>query len=275
MKKANRTYIILSILILIGVVVAFYFILKAQPKISAPMSITYDAAGERFLISNMGNSSIVALDADGELKNVIRKGIKNPRGIKMRGQELLVADDDKLHIVDAQLGVISKTIAIDGAKMLIDVEVDELGEIYLTDTDAECIWRLNKQGSNPTKFTSKLMSQPSAIFFDKPRRQMLVMSMGQRQPIITFNTKSQEFGIFKDTMYSQISGIQADDLGRIYFGSRQEQAIIMIPQAQNRFILFEQNLSSPADMYWHEPTNELLVPITQENRILRLALEED
>ncbi len=275
MNKAFKSYLIISILILIGVFIALFFILKAQPKISAPMSITYDALGERFLISNMGNSTIVAMEADGKLKNVIKKGIKNPRGIKMRGQELLVVDDDKLHIIDPQLSIISKTVAIDGAKMLIDVEVDELGAIYLTDTDAECIWRLDKQGSNPTQFTSHLLRQPSAIYFDKPRRQMMVTSMGERQPIITFNTKTDEFGIFKDTMYSQISGIQADDLGRIFFCSRQEQAVIMIPQTQNRFILFEQNLKTPADMYWHEPTNELLLPLTQENRILRLALEED
>lgn len=275
MNKAFKSYLFVSILILIGVLVALFFILRAQPKLSSPKSITYDALGERFLISNLGNHSIVAMDAEGKLSNVIKKGINNPRGITMRGQELLVTDDDKLHFIDPDPGIITKTVTIEGAKLLNDVAVDELGAIYLTDIDAECIWRLDRQGSNPTQFTSKLMQQPSSLYFDKPRRQMLVVSMGQRQPIIIFSTKTNEFSVFKDTMYSQLNGIQADDLGRIFFSSLQEQAVFMIPQAQNRFILFEQNLKSPADLYWHEPTNELLLPLTQENRIVRLALDED
>ena len=275
MKKAFKSYLLISVLILIGVLVALFFILRAQPKLSSPKSITYDALGERFLISNIGNHSIIAMDAEGKLSNVIRKGLGNPRGITMRDQELLVADDDKLHVIDPHAGVITKSITIDGAKLLNDVAVDELGAVYLTDIDAECIWKVDKQGDKTQKFTSKLMQQPSTLYFDKPRRQMLIMSMGQMQPILAFSTKSHDFSIFKDTMYSQISSVQADDLGRIFFCSLQEQAVIMIPQTQNRFILFERNLKSPADMYWHEPTNELLVPITQENRILRLALEED
>ena len=275
MKKAFKSYLIISVLILIGVLVTLFFILRAQPKLNSPKSITYDALGERFLISNLGNHTIIAMDAEGKLSKVIKKGLNNPRGITMRGQELLVADDDKLHIIDPQAGVILQSVTIDGAKLLNDVAVDELGAIYLTDTDSECIWRLDKQGTNPTRFTSKLMQQPSALFFDKPRRQMFVVSMGQRQPIINFSTKSHEFSIFKDTMYSQLDGIQADDLGRIYFSSRQEQALFMIPQAQNRYILLEKNLKSPADIYWHEPTNELLLPLMQENRILRLVLEDD
>ena len=42
---------------------------------------------------------------------------------------------------------------------------------------------------------------------------MLIVSMGERQPIVAFNTKTREFDVFKDTLYSGLDGIQADDPG--------------------------------------------------------------
>lgn len=274
MKKALRSYLLISLVILVGVIITLFFILGSKPRLNRPESITYDALSDRFLISNLGSAKILAMDDEGKLSHVIKKGLRHPRGIKMRGQELLVADDDKLHFIDPQLGFISKSITIDGAQMLNDVEVDELGAIYITDTKAECLWKLESKEAKAQKFSSKLMKQPNGIYFDRPRRQMFIVSMGDKQPILAFHTKNQEFSIFKDTIYSELDGIQADELGRIFFSSWKEQAIYMIPQEQNRFIIFEQGLKSPADMYWHEPTNELLIPLMQENRILRLALED-
>ncbi len=275
MKKALKTYLIISLIIILGVIITLFFILGAKPRLNRPESIAFDPISGKFLISNVGNGCILAMDDDGHLNYVVKKGLKHPRGIKMRKQELLVADDDKLQIIDPQKGFILRTIEIPEAKMLNDVEIDELGVVYLTDTQADCLWRIDLKDGKPRKFSSKLIKEPNGIYFDKPRRQMLIVSLADKQPIVAFDTKAEDFSIFKETMYSGLDGIQADDPGRIFFSSWKEQAIIMIPQEQNRFILFKQKLKSPADIYWHEPTNELIVPLMQENKILRFSLDEE
>ena len=47
----------------------------------------------------------------------------------------------------------------------------------------------------------------------------------------------------------------------------------MIPQEQNRTLIWQSDLQSPADIYYHKPTNEILVPLMEKNQILRFKVD--
>ncbi|MFA7546309.1 MAG: hypothetical protein WCY64_03685 [Candidatus Cloacimonadaceae bacterium] len=273
--RKNKTLLItlLLIIILIAAGIGIWQILKG-PQLNQPESIAFDADSGKFLISNVGNGSILAMDDNGKLEVIIDKGLDKPRGIKMLKKTLWVTDDTKIHAIDVAAKRIKTTIPIPQAKMLNDIEADELGILYISDTKANCLWIVDPFDRQFESVSHKLLQQPNGIYFDKPRQQMLIVSMGERQPIVAFNTKTREFDVFKDTLYSGLDGIQADDPGRIFFSSWEQKAIIMIPQTQNRFIHFHADLESPADIYWHEPTNELIVPLMKKNQIIRLPLDE-
>ncbi|MBW6513600.1 MAG: hypothetical protein K0B87_02460, partial [Candidatus Syntrophosphaera sp.] len=63
------------------------------------------------------------------------------------------------------------------------------------------------------------------------------------------------------------------ELGRIYFVSWGEEAIFMIPQEQNRTLLWQENIPSPADIYYHQPTGEIIVPVFNKNEIRRFKVD--
>lgn len=269
----NKTNIIIAILITINIAVSITIHLQyKRPQLNRPESVTFDPVSGKFLISNMGNGSIVTMDSTGTLEILVSKGLSKPRGLKMLAHKLWVTDDTRVHAIDIPSKKILTTIPIPGSKMLNDIESDELGLLYLSDTQADCLWIVDPISRKVEKITDKTMVKPNGIYFDKPRRQMLIVSMGEKQPILAFSTKSREFSVFMDTMYSGLDGIQADDPGRIFFSSWNEKSIIMIPQTQNKFELFKTDLESPADFYWHEPTNELIVPLMNANKLVRIAL---
>jgi len=70
-----------------------------------------------------------------------------------------------------------------------------------------------------------------------------------------------------------LDGIAIDDLGRIYYSSWGEKCLFMIPQEQNRTLIWQSDLQSPADIYYHKPTNEILVPLMEKNQILRFKVD--
>jgi len=74
-------------------------------------------------------------------------------------------------------------------------------------------------------------------------------------------------------MYSNLDGIASDDLGRIYFSSWKEKTIYRIPQEQNRFEIFHKDIDSPADIYYHQATGEIIVPVFEKNQIERIRIE--
>lgn len=274
MNPKPRRYLIILIILLAVAAGVYLWSQVSGPSLNRPESVAFDATSGNFLISNVGNGTIVTMDSTGALGTLIDKGLSKPRGLKMVRNVLWVTDDTQVHSIDVAGKKITASIPIPGSVMLNDIESDELGTLYISDTRADCLWLLDPGTQKLEKIKDKLMLQPNGIYFDAPRRQMLIVSLGEKQPILAFNTKSREFSVFKDTMYSRLDGIQADDPGRIFFSSWAEQAIFMIPQTQNRFDIFKKDIASPADFYWHQPTNELIVPLMEKNKVIRVPLDE-
>lgn len=274
MNPKRKRYLIIAVVLIAVAAGVFLWSQVSGPSFNRPESVAFDAVSGRFLISNAGNGTIVSMDSTGALEMLIDKGLSKPRGLKMVLDKLWVTDDTQVHAIDVAAKKILTTIPVSGSKMLNDIEADELGQLYISDTMGNCLWILDPLTKKLEKVTDKLMKQPNGIYFDRPRRQMLIVSLGEKQPILAFNTKSREFSVFMDTIYSRLDGIQADDPGRIFFSSWAEKAILMIPQTQNRFQLFQKDLTSPADFYWHEPTNELIVPLMEQNKVIRIPLDE-
>jgi hypothetical protein len=118
-----------------------------------------------------------------------------------------------------------------------------------------------------------LLKSPNGLVYDRPRNQMLIVCFSKGSPILALDLGTNDLSVFKETLYDNLDGIAIDDLGRIYISSWGENAIYMIPQEQNRFIQWKSAVNSPADIYYHQPTNELLVPLFEQNRIERFKVE--
>lgn len=269
----NRIIIILVLLVLLLLAILILGRIFRPASLDNPESIAYDGINKTLLISNTGNGKILSLDDKGKYHVFLSKGLKKPRGMKLIPPNLYVADNTTLHVIDVQKKEISFSIPIEGAKMLNDIEGDRNGKLYITDTAANRLFIVNPATKQVQSISSPLMTAPNGIVYDYPRPQMLIVCLSKSSPILTLELDTNDIKVFKQTLYDNLDGIAIDPLGRIYFSSWGESAIFQIPQEQNRFVQWKSGVVSPADIFYHQATNELIVPLFELNKIERFQLD--
>lgn len=108
-------------------------------------SVLYDSARDVLYVSNIngvpdgkdGNGFISKVNLDGKVTELQWiKGLNAPKGMGMFKDRLYVADIDRVIEIDINKSKIARTYAVDGAKFLNDVTVDDNGRVYVSDTGA-------------------------------------------------------------------------------------------------------------------------------------------
>lgn len=272
MKKIIIPSIIAVLLIILYIWVLPLF--TGKVTLDKPESIAFDSAHNRFLISNVGSGSIIAMDEDGNFSKFMTKEFDAPKGIFAKGDLLYVTDPTSIHVVSMGEAKILQTHPIPDSKGLNDIAMGEDGKLYITDMLGNAVFILDPATKGIERVVSPLLQAPNGIVYDRPRRQMFIVNNSEHSPILSLNVNDNSVSIFMDTIYSNLDGIAIDDLGRIYFSSWAEEMIIQIPQEQNRFITDLKGYKGAADLYYHLPTNELIVPMLTKNKIERISLNK-
>jgi len=254
--------IVLSLLIL--AITIFWF---SRGSLRKPESIAYDQTEDVYYISNSGNGKIIAMDGKGKQSIFIDSGLKSPKGLLLQKPYLYVADETNIHAIDLANKRIAATYPIEGSVMLNDIAADRNGHLYITDTLANCLFIFDPLSKGLQKISHPLLNAPNGIAYDRMRHQMLVVSYSSMASILIFDIATRETQVFKETIYSNLDGIAFDDVGRIYFSTWKEQAIVMIPLELNRFVTVASNLKSPADFIFNPKSKQLVIPQLQRNRI--------
>jgi len=122
--------------------------LSRYSGLSAPESVLYDAAGDRYLVSNVNgnptdrddNGFISVLSPSGEITALKwieggKNGVKldAPKGLAIVNGTLYVADISVVRTFDARTGAPRGEIAVPGATFLGDLAAGPDGKLYLTD----------------------------------------------------------------------------------------------------------------------------------------------
>lgn len=120
-----------------------------------PESVLFDGANKILYVANIdgkdpwgadGTGSIGKMGADG--KNVIVdwvKGLQAPKGMGLHNNKLYVADLTDIVVIDTKTASIEKRIPVSGASGLNDVSVDKKGIIYVSDSKAKKIFRIENE----------------------------------------------------------------------------------------------------------------------------------
>ncbi len=263
----QKRVMLIAILVVIVALVIVVLILSGKRGLNKPESVVYDEMNDRYFISNSGDGSVVSMDTKGKITPFVTKGMISPKGLLLRPPYLYVADVTNIQAIDMMNKRIVATYPIEGSVALNDIASDGTDNLYITDTEANCLFIFNPNSKSLQKITNPLLSAPNGIVYDGPRHQMMIVGFGNLASILTYDIRSQEVAIFMETAYSQLDGIEIDELGRIFFSSWKEEMVVMIPQEQNRFIPVVQKLRSPANFAYNSKTKELVIPLFKRNRI--------
>lgn len=119
----------------------------------APESVFWDEVSRTWFVSNVagkenekdGKGWISRLDANGKV--VQRKwvdGLDSPHGVRVHAGTLYAADVDRLVVIDVATARIRERIPAPGAKFLNDLAVGPSGDVYVSDTLANTIYRCSR-----------------------------------------------------------------------------------------------------------------------------------
>lgn len=125
---------------------------ETDSLLKVPESVLYDAGGKVLYVSNIdgkepwgkdGAGSIGKVGLDGKIIAVEWvTGLNAPKGMGLYKDKLYVADLDNVVVIDVKKGVIAEKIAIDGAQGLNDVTIDKAGVVYVSDSRAKKVFRI-------------------------------------------------------------------------------------------------------------------------------------
>ncbi|HQQ68661.1 MAG TPA: hypothetical protein PLX77_07525, partial [Candidatus Cloacimonadota bacterium] len=131
----NQKQILITLIAILAVLILLKIFVLSGTKLNKPESVAFDPVGNRFLISNVGSGSIVAMDENGKFHKYMSKAFEAPKGLFLKDDMLYVTDPTKIHVVDVSEAKIIDTYEIEGAVGLNDVSIDEHGLLYITDMD--------------------------------------------------------------------------------------------------------------------------------------------
>jgi sugar lactone lactonase YvrE len=157
-----------------------------------PESAPWDGASGSFYVSNIGPGPTdpMGREPDGYLSRISGEGrlmaakwvtgLRSPKGIHRRGDDLLVADVGQVVVIDVAGAKIRQTIDLDplGAKFPNDVTVDDgTGDAYVSDMLRNTIYRIPADGAKAEVWLeSEALDSPNGLFLDGDR--LMVASSG-------------------------------------------------------------------------------------------------
>lgn len=108
-----------------------------------PESATYHAPSNTVFISSMRTGSIVQMDIKGKVvKQDWVTGLNSNKGFGFHKNLMYNAETNAVAVIDMDKAAIIKRIIVEGAVMLNDVDVDANGIVYVTDTRAGKVYRI-------------------------------------------------------------------------------------------------------------------------------------
>ncbi len=240
-----------------------------------PESIVYDSVGQRYLISNKSGNTIVQLSLDNTLTNFVTSGLNGPKGLIIIGDTLISVNNTSVQgylLSDASEVM---RVNIPGTEFLNDVTTDGKGNIYVSEMNKSCIYRISLATKAYDIFNSKVIN-PNGLLYDSQRNAVMVCSMGSNAKIQSLSLSDSSLTDLVTTRLTDLDGLARDNCGNIYVTSWGTGAVYAFdPDFKNPPTQIIKGINGPADISISPNDQKLLIPRFNENKISMLDLGMD
>jgi sugar lactone lactonase YvrE len=208
------------------------------------------------------------------------EGLHAPKGLAISKGKLYVGDVDQLIEIDIKAGKISKKLDAAGASFLNDVTVDTYGNVYVSDTFTDTIYRLNTFGQLTTWLYSPKLEAPNGLHYEKG--QIIVGSwghptdgfapavVGHLKTIALKNKEIKSLGNAKPV--GTLDGVESDGNGG-YFVADWVGGNLLHIKADGNFKVLEKLSQGAAD---HEVIHDkkiLIMPLMNDGKLVAFKIK--
>jgi DNA-binding beta-propeller fold protein YncE len=163
-------------------------------------------------------------------------------------------------------------IDVAGSEFMNGASVDENGNLFVTDMNKNCVYRILLTSGTYNVFNEDL-SSPNGLHFDKPNNAILVCSWGGNAKIQSISLTDSSLTDLVSTKMSDLDGICSDNCGNIYVSSWGKNAVFVFePTFSKPPTKIAEGLNGPADIAIREDNQTLLVPNFNSNSFAIIEL---
>jgi len=248
---------------------------KSAPVLETPESVLFSKEYQLIFVSNIngkpnekdGNGFISKFTAEGNVVEIEWiKGLNAPKGMAEYKGHIFVSDIDRLIDIDINKGEIIKSYPVKGAQFLNDVASDRNGNIYVSDSQTDIIYKLEDGvvlefvKSDKIKGANGLCLSNGDLYIGTKQKIVKVNLETFCVCDYILNTGSIDGLIClenKDIIFSDWSG-------NIYITALGKETIKLIDTTPLKV--------NAADIGFNELTRSILVPTFYDNRIMSYKL---
>jgi sugar lactone lactonase YvrE len=287
MVKLSTCLFVTLVLIPVGVFAAPPKVptLEKVWEVDLPVAETaaYDAAKKVIYATGMGatpNTGVTwKLSLDGKiLAKDWATGLNQVRGSKFANGFLFVAELQGLAKVDLASGKVVKRYPAPEAKMFNNIAIDDKGNLYVTDTPGNAIYRLDKSSDTLEKWMeTPALEWPNGILFEKG--QLILAPWGTvtdpntwgtdvpgRIQTLSIKTKELKFLGGNEKPLANGDGLVSDGKGNYFVGNWMNGDIYIVNKASES-ALVATVAQGMGDFYYIEKEKLFLVPVGKQNKL--------
>ncbi|MGB8084728.1 MAG: hypothetical protein WCF07_00380 [Nitrososphaeraceae archaeon] len=222
-------------------------------------------------------------------------GLNAPKGMAIydnnnSSSRLYVSDITDLVEIDIGSGKIIKRFNAPGSTFLNDVALDDQGNIYVSDTVTNTIYKLdaNAKDSNSTSLQAWLQSTqlkgPNGLHFDNAKNRLIVASLGDMSKpgagieVVDLKNKTiSSLGKEGTTSpFGGLDGIESDATETRYYVTDNPAGKIYIVNADGTGYanLIDLHTKGAADLGFIPSQSVIIIPLMQENKLVAYKLLE-
>jgi hypothetical protein len=247
-----------------------------------PESFIVDPETGEYFVSNVNgvpiqrdkNGFITKLDKNLKVVNseFIKSGagdvdLNAPKGLAIIGDVLYVTDIFNVRGYNKKTGenVADIDLKNKGAQFLNDIVADKDGNLYVSDMDANIIFKIEtKNGDKISEFcNSKELQRPNGLVLDPNNGDLIIAAF--EGSILTVG-KDGKIKPYVDRKFVCLDGIDFDNNGNLYVSDFQVGEIYKITP-DKQITTIKKDLKSPADISVDKAKNLLLIPLMGADKI--------
>ena len=235
-----------------------------------PESVVYDSVYNRYLVSSCGHGKIIQIDHLGQ-QSFFNTATAYTLGLHIVDDMVYVSSNDGPVKGVAGMSLLTRGIEfhaeIPEQELLNDITADNSGNLYVTDCDANKIYKVNIENSTHSTFVSSGLGYPNGLLFDEANNRLLVSNciLGG-YPITAVNIEDSTVTTVVNTNISSVDGLTTDNYGNTYFSSwvtdktyRYDETFTNPPE------VVTEGHTDPADIFYNKQADILAVPNYSSN----------